>query len=95
MSREIRRAELMPGVLVYCVPDARAPRAALSPAERQVLVLAVDGKSNAEIAELRGTSARTTANLLARAYKKLGVWSRADAAARFDGTNGAVAAEAG
>lgn len=54
---------------------------ALTPAEREVVRLARQGLRNAAIAAARGTSVRTVANLLARAYRKLGVGSRAELAA--------------
>lgn len=53
------------------------PRAAgVTAAERVVLVLAVAGLSNAEIAARRGVSPRTVANQLASLFRKLGVHSR-------------------
>ncbi len=55
----------------------------LTSAERAVVACAVAGASNGEIARLRATSARTVANLLARAYRKLGVTSRRELAARL------------
>lgn len=60
-------------------PALRAPPLgpALSPAEEAVALLAARGRSNREIAALRGTSARTVANQLARVFAKLGVGSRA------------------
>ena len=45
-----------------------------------MLTLAMSGRSNAQIAAERGCSVRTVANLLGRAYRKLGVRSRAHAA---------------
>ena len=56
----------------------------LGPAEAQVLQLALEGLSNAAIAARRGSRPRTIANQLARAYEKLGVSSRAEAAAGVD-----------
>jgi len=55
-----------------------APRlpALLSSAEREVAELALRGLSNDEIAQARGTSARTVANQLASVYRKLGIGSR-------------------
>jgi DNA-binding CsgD family transcriptional regulator len=50
----------------------------LTTAERDVVFLALLGHSNAEIAHERGTTLRTVANQLARAYRKLGVRSRSD-----------------
>jgi DNA-binding CsgD family transcriptional regulator len=48
----------------------------LTPAEREVLALLLDGRSNAEIAIERRTSVRTVANQVAALFRKLGVSSR-------------------
>jgi len=53
---------------------------ALSVAEREVVALALEGRSNLEIAGARGTSARTVANQLASIFRKLAVGSRAELA---------------
>jgi DNA-binding CsgD family transcriptional regulator len=58
---------------------------ALTPAERHVALALLDGRSNAEIAALRGSSPRTIANQVASLYRKLGVGSRAELAARWAG----------
>ena len=58
----------------------------LSSAEREVLVLALQGKSNVAIAQSRGTAARTVANQLSSIFRKLGVVSRAELVARLAGT---------
>lgn len=50
----------------------------LTPAEREVVELVLEGCSNREIGTRRGTSARTVANQLATIYRKLGVSSRAE-----------------
>jgi DNA-binding NarL/FixJ family response regulator len=55
--------------------------AALSPAERQVVRLAILGRSNLAIARARDVSPRTIENQLSAAMKKLGASSRADLAA--------------
>ena len=52
----------------------------LTDAERDVVQLAVSGRSNAEIADVRGVSVRTVANQLAAVYGKLGVNSRSELA---------------
>jgi DNA-binding CsgD family transcriptional regulator len=57
----------------------------LTGAERDVVRRALSGVSNAEIARARKTSARTVANLLARSYRKLGVSSRRELAAKLSG----------
>jgi DNA-binding CsgD family transcriptional regulator len=54
----------------------------LTPAERQVALAALSGLSNADIARMRGSSPRTVANQLAIIFRKLGVHSRAELAAR-------------
>jgi DNA-binding NarL/FixJ family response regulator len=56
--------------------------AVLTRAERSVVALALEGKTNAEIARTRGRSERTIANQLACAFRKLGIGSRAELAAR-------------
>ena len=58
--------------------------ASLTPAEREVVLLAKEGLSNAEIAVRRGTVERTVANQLRSIYDKLGVGSRNELSARFD-----------
>lgn len=55
----------------------------LSAAEREVAGDAAAGLSNAAIAKKRGRSPRTIANQLASIYRKLGVVSRAELAARL------------
>jgi DNA-binding CsgD family transcriptional regulator len=52
--------------------------ARLSPAEYEVTRLLVEGKSYAEMAVLRQTSARTVANQIASAFHRLGVSGRAE-----------------
>jgi DNA-binding CsgD family transcriptional regulator len=70
-------------VLSYALPDTDEALHALSPAERQVCRLAIEGRSNREIAEIRGTRVRTVANQMASILDKLGVTSRRELAARF------------
>lgn len=55
----------------------------LTLAERAVAAAAAAGRSNQAIAAERGVSARTVANQLASIYRKLGVASRAELAARW------------
>ncbi len=50
----------------------------LSPAERCVLRMRLEGKSHAEIAARRRTSPRTVANQIASAFHRLGVSRRSD-----------------
>lgn len=52
----------------------------LTSAEKEIVVHVLEGRSNAEIARARGTSARTVANQLAAVFRKLGVQSRSELA---------------
>ncbi|HEX2869872.1 MAG TPA: LuxR C-terminal-related transcriptional regulator [Polyangiaceae bacterium] len=54
----------------------------LTQAERQVVAGVLSGRTNAAIAKARRTSSRTVANQLACIYRKLGVASRWELAAR-------------
>jgi DNA-binding CsgD family transcriptional regulator len=80
--------------LVLDFPAADAAEAAepgpwsLTPAEREVAAAAVAGQSNQEIAAARRASTRTIANQLAAIYRKLGINSRAELAALWQGTLG-------
>jgi DNA-binding NarL/FixJ family response regulator len=63
-----------------------APRAgedpafgALSPREREVLVLITEGLGNAAIGERLSISEKTVRNHLSNVFDKLGVWTRAQA----------------
>jgi DNA-binding CsgD family transcriptional regulator len=66
-------------IFVFDLPPGAAR---LSDAERAVALLVMDGHTNAEIGAMRGTSARTIANQVARILEKLGVASRAELVAR-------------
>jgi DNA-binding NarL/FixJ family response regulator len=55
----------------------------LSPGESEVVRRLLDGLSHAQIAASRGTSARTIANQVARAYCKLGVSGRMELMGRL------------
>src|SRR5687768_17615162 len=79
---DLRIARLGHGMVVvsWAQPEVGGP---LTTAESEVLALAVAGLSNAAIAQRRHCSVRTVANLLARAYRKLGVGSRSGAAAKL------------
>jgi DNA-binding CsgD family transcriptional regulator len=70
-------------VVIFSYPLAEGELTALSDAERDVVSRALVGASNAQIARARKTAARTVANLLARAYRKLGVSSRRELAAKL------------
>jgi DNA-binding CsgD family transcriptional regulator len=61
-------------VLSFAVDTSRT--ATLTPAESEVAAHVLEGRSNAEIARLRGSSERTVANQVASLYRKLGVRSR-------------------
>lgn len=53
--------------------------AALSPREREVLLLITEGLANAEIAGRLGISDKTVRNHVSNLFDKLGVWTRAQA----------------
>jgi DNA-binding CsgD family transcriptional regulator len=55
----------------------------LTEAEHAVAILAIDGRSSAEIASIRVTSVRTVANQLASIYRRLGVKSRRELVAQY------------
>lgn len=63
-------------VVIVSYPLEDPPLDALSEAEREVVLHAYQGLTNMEIATLRKRSARTIANQLANAFRKLGVQSR-------------------
>lgn len=50
----------------------------LNPAERSVASAVLEGKSNKEIAQARGTAVRTVANQVAKVLARCGVTSRAE-----------------
>jgi len=58
------------------LPTRRLTSFGLTDAEREVARLAIEGRSNGEIARLRACSERTVANQLAAAYVKAGVSGR-------------------
>lgn len=78
----LRRGRKAVLVASYPLAQVRLPDA-LTPAERSVVEGALRGRSNAEIARDRRSSTRTVANLLARAFRKLEVGSRAELAAKL------------
>lgn len=86
------------GDVCFVLVVEKASASSLSRAEIDVAQLAGRGMSNAEIARIRSTSARTVANQLASIFRKLGVQSRSELAARFargseSGVNRSRAAE--
>jgi len=77
----IEVGELRFALLTYEISDA-ARRPPLTDAEREVLQAIVAGRTNGEIAAMRGTAPRTVANQVARVFQKLNVRSRAELAVR-------------
>lgn len=74
----VRRASF----LVLSIPSGGVDLSCLTAAQREVAAGVLAGRSNAEIARQLRRSARTVANHLAAIYRKLGVESRCDLAAR-------------
>lgn len=72
-------------VVVSLPSDAEVCAPALTRAEREVVRDVLAGCATTEIARIRGRSPRTVANQLASIYRKLGVSSRAELAARLAG----------
>ncbi len=68
-------------ILSFDVDDADKT-GELTSAEREVALLALGGKSNHEIAQARHCSVRTVANQLQSVFRKLGIRSRAELAAK-------------
>ena len=72
--------------MVASFPLAPSPRSRphppLTAAEREVMTALLDGKSYAEIARRRRRSVNTIAKQAGSAFRKLGVSSRAELAAR-------------
>lgn len=69
----------------FAVASEPAPARAeptLTTAEREVMALLLEGRSNAQIAKARKTAVRTVANQVASLFRKYGVGSRAALAAR-------------
>lgn len=64
------------GTWTLVTPAVAPADTPLSKAEHEVVARAAAGLSNAQIAASRGVSARTVANQLASAFRKLGVASR-------------------
>ena len=63
-------------------PRRRPGRAALSPREREVLLLIAEGATNTDVAGKLGIGAETVKTLLARTFAKLGASKRAEAVSR-------------
>jgi DNA-binding NarL/FixJ family response regulator len=69
--------------------SARLAEAALTPRETEVLSWLAKGKTNRDIGEILGTSPRTVNKHLEHIFEKLGVETRAAAAALASGASGA------
>lgn len=69
-------------VLSFPAAPANLP-ADLSAAEREVLRWLLQGETNAQVAARRQTAVRTAANQVASIFRKIGVTSRAELAARL------------
>jgi DNA-binding CsgD family transcriptional regulator len=76
-------AALPPGASGTCAMELLRSRYSLSAREAQVLELAIKGLANKEIAGLLGISTGTVRTHLERAYRKLGVSGRVEAAWRL------------
>lgn len=74
--------EIEPGKILFVHPLPTAMVQGLTVAEQEVLALLLDGYDNAAIAEARSTSPRTAANQIASIFRKVGVTSRAELAAK-------------
>lgn len=75
--------ELEPGKVLFVHPLEKRMIDGLTEAEQSVVALVLDGHDNASIAAARSRSPRTVANQLARIFRKLGVSSRAELAAKL------------
>jgi DNA-binding NarL/FixJ family response regulator len=78
--------EIEPGKVLFVHSIPKATVEGLTPAEGEVLAFLLDGYDNASIAEARKTSPRTVANQVASIFRKLGVASRAELAAKLSAT---------
>lgn len=74
--------EIEPGKILFVHELPKTTVRGLTSAEEEVLSYLLDGHDNASIAEARGTSPRTTAKQVASIFRKLGVASRAELAAK-------------
>lgn len=75
--------ELEPGKVLFVHSIPRPSVKGLTPAEQEVLALVLDGFDNASIAEARKTTTRTVANQVASIFRKVGVASRSELAAKL------------
>lgn len=76
--------------VVVCMEDEASPLQValgrLTPSEREVVALVVEGLRSQEIAVKRRRSVRTIENQLAAIFHKLAVSSRAELSARLNGS---------
>lgn len=77
-------------VVTWNVSSPVSTPVSLTPAEREVLALVIEGGSNAAIARQRKTSVRTVANQVASLLAKLEAGSRYDLIRRFGAPRGAA-----
>lgn len=73
-------------VLSFPLSSPKVPPS-LTKAEAAVAVLVLEGRSDAEIAAVRGVSKRTVANQIAAVFRKLDVRSRVELVARLQEDN--------
>jgi DNA-binding NarL/FixJ family response regulator len=78
----IEMADVTLALFTYST-GAEAPAFHLTESEREVLRAVVAGQSNAQIAAERRSAPRTVANQIAAIFRKVGVTSRAQLAARW------------
>lgn len=81
----IGRHTMEENVIILGIGSSAEPRLldGMSHSARQIAGLVMTGRSNAEIAKLRGTSPRTVANQVAALFETLGVGSRAQLVRRL------------
>jgi DNA-binding CsgD family transcriptional regulator len=84
---EIAVLELDDVELIVLGLEAEAAAPELTRAEQEVVRLVLDGCSNREIAQRRNASVKTVANQLMMIYRKLGIVSRFELAARVGGSS--------
>lgn len=65
------------------VPDSFCSDFSLTPSEREVVALLVEGKANAEIADIRCVSLKTVETHLYHVYRKIGVRNRVELVRRI------------
>jgi two-component system response regulator DevR len=78
----LQRMSLLAGKVTAAKESSRGTT--LSPQERRILALVVEGKTNKEIAKALGLSDKTVKNYLSNAFQKLHVGRRSHAAALYE-----------